>query len=378
MVSTKHQEPFKSATDALAPDFQLQEERFARAFAIVNAATADSAFPGATLAVTLEHRLVAWKGFGRFTYDAESTVVGPTTIYDIASLTKVVASTAMAMMLQERNRLDLAMPVVSVLPEFAISGDARRETITVRMLLAHSSGLPAYVRLFERATTPEALIGLALQTPLSCDPMAHAEYSDIGFIVLGLLLERVAGEPLAVFCPREIFAPLGMASTGFSPPSALRLAIPPTVDDMTLRMRVVQGEVHDENASLMGGAAGHAGLFSAANDLATFAHAMLHGGAHLFRPETVALFTRRETAPSGTSRAMGWDTPSRPSQSGHYFSPQAFGHLGYTGTSIWCDPERRLSITLLTNRVWPDCSSLAIKQVRPAVHDAIVEALDAK
>jgi CubicO group peptidase (beta-lactamase class C family) len=142
----------------------------------------------------------------------------------------------------------------------------------------------------------------------------------------------------------------------------------------TFRKRIIQGEVQDENAFILGGVAGHAGLFSTAEDLARFAHAMLQGGRPILRPETVALFTHRESAPAGTSRALGWDTPSTPSQSGKYFGPASYGHLGYTGTSLWIDPDRQLSITLLTNRTWPDCSNQAIKQIRPRFHDAIVEA----
>ena len=143
----------------------------------------------------------------------------------------------------------------------------------------------------------------------------------------------------------------------------------------TFRNRIIQGEVQDENASVMGGVAGHAGLFSTAHDLAIFASSMLQGGTPILRPETVALFTRRQSAPAGTSRALGWDTPSTPSQSGKYFGSHSYGHLGYTGTSLWIDPDRQLSITLLTNRTWPDCSNQVIKQVRPQFHDAIVEAL---
>ena len=149
----------------------------------------------------------------------------------------------------------------------------------------------------------------------------------------------------------------------------------PTADDRTFRKRIIQGEVQDENASVMGGVAPHAGLFSTASDIATFANAMLNGGAPMIRTETLGLFTRREESPAGTSRALGWDTPSSPSQSGKYFSPSSFGHLGYTGTSLWIDPERQISITLLTNRTWPDCSNQAIKEVRPAFHDAVMEAL---
>ena len=139
---------------------------------------------------------------------------------------------------------------------------------------------------------------------------------------------------------------------------------------------MIQGEVQDENASVLGGVAGHAGVFSTAEDVAIFAHSMLNGGAPILRSETLAQFTRRELSPPGTSRALGWDTPSVPSQSGKYFSSHSFGHLGYTGTSLWIDPERQLSVTLLTNRTWPDCKNEAIKEVRPRVHDAIIEALE--
>jgi CubicO group peptidase (beta-lactamase class C family) len=167
-----------------------------------------------------------------------------------------------------------------------------------------------------------------------------------------------------------------MVRTAYNPPASWKGSIPPTADDRTFRKRIIQGEVQDENASVLGGVAGHAGLFSTAEDLATFAHVLLQGGSPLVRPETLALFTRRETAPVGTSRALGWDTPSSPSQSGKYFSARSFGHLGYTGTSLWIDPERQFSITMLTNRTWPDCSNKAITNVRPAFHDAVVEALE--
>ena len=166
-----------------------------------------------------------------------------------------------------------------------------------------------------------------------------------------------------------------MTHTTFNPAPALKQFIPPTADDLTFRHRVIQGEVQDENASVLGGVAGHAGLFSTAEDLALFAHAMLNGGRPILRSSTVELFSRRESAPTGTSRALGWDTPSAPSQSGKYFSARSFGHLGYTGTSLWIDPDRQLSITLLTNRTWPDCQNQAIKQVRPAFHDVVIEAL---
>ncbi len=193
--------------------------------------------------------------------------------------------------------------------------------------------------------------------------------------MLGEILTRLAGEPLDVFSKREVFAPLGMTRTCFSPPLSWKNSIPPTEDDRTFRHRVIQGEVNDENAWAMDGVAGHAGLFAPATDVARFAECMLHGGSPIFQPTSVELFTRCEATPLGTSRALGWDTPSQPSSSGAHFSPRSFGHLGYTGTSLWIDPDRRLSITLLTNRTWPDRCSQAIKKVRPLVHDAVVEAL---
>jgi serine-type D-Ala-D-Ala carboxypeptidase len=279
------------------------------------------------------------------------------------------------MILWERGFLDLEAPVAGVVPEFS-SADDRKNTITLRMLLAHSSGLPAHEKFYLQAKTKSEFLHAVLTTPLAAAPDTMVAYSDIGFIILGTALERLADATLDEFCQTE-FATLGMNKTGFNPPVPLRSLIPPTANDTTFRKRIIQGEVQDENASVLAGVAGHAGLFAPAADIATFAHVLLQGGSSLVRPDTLALFTERQTTPAGTSRALGWDTPSSPSQSGKYFSASSFGHLGYTGTSLWIDPELQLSVTLLTNRTWPDCSNQAIKQVRPDFHNAIVEALEA-
>jgi len=373
----------------LVRNFVAQDDRFRGAFGILEKAIAERAFPACSLAVTVRGELVAHKAIGRFTYDPGAPEVTTASLFDLASLTKVLATTGMAMILYERGLLDLEAPVTAIVPEFAGQfvdrfadrfgdNDPRRREITVRMLLAHTSGLPAYEKLFLRAQSREDLLRAAFTIPLAADPAARAEYSDIGFIILAVVLERLADESLDAFCQREIFGPLGMTHTTFNPGHALKNSIPPTADDRTFRHRIIQGEVQDENASVLGGIAGHAGLFSTAEDLAIFAHAMLNGGHPILRPDTVELFSRRESAPQGTSRALGWDTPSAPSQSGKYFSSRSFGHLGYTGTSLWIDPERQLSITLLTNRTWPDCQNQAIKQVRPAFHDAVMEVLGEK
>ena len=352
-----------------------QDKVFAHASGLIEKAIADCAFPGASIAVTSRGKLVALKSFGRFTFEADSPSVATDTIFDLASVTKVVATTSAAMILYERGLLDLEAPLTGILPEVA-GEDSRRSEITFRTLLAHSSGLPAYEKLFLRCSTRETLLEEAFKVSLKYSPGTHAEYSDIGFILLGVALERLAGEPLAHFCQREIFGALGMADTSFNPPAELRRRIAPTADDETFRHRVIQGEVQDENASVLGGVAGHAGAFSSAKDVAIFAQCMLNSGAPILRPETVAIFTRRDGSTTGGSHALGWDTPSAPSQSGKCFSPGSFGHLGYTGTSVWIDPVRQLSITLLTNRTWPDCSNQAIKQVRPDIHDAIVQAVE--
>src|SRR5215467_9029881 len=246
-----------------------QDRVFAVAFDILDKAIEQRVFPCASVAVTHCGRVVSWKALGRFTYDASSPEVKPETVFDLASVSKVIATTSMAMILYERGLLDLDAPVSGVVPEF-LGEDIRRHDITFRMLLAHSSGLPAYHTLFLRAPTREFLLQEALRIPLKTDPGTHAEYSDIGFIVLGLALERLAEEPLDRFCKREVFAPLGMLETAFNPPFAWKPRISPTADDQAFRKRIIQGEVQDENASVMGGVAPHAGLFSPASDVAKF------------------------------------------------------------------------------------------------------------
>jgi serine-type D-Ala-D-Ala carboxypeptidase len=371
-----------SYSSVLRDSFAHQDQQFEVPFSILQKAIEDRAFPAASVAVTHQGNLVALQAFGHFTYESK-VEAQKTTLFDLASLTKIVATTPMAMLLYERGLLDLDAPIAAIVPEFLgnAARDPRRRDVTLRMLLAHSSGLPAYERLFLKAKTRDDLLHGAFVTPLTADPGSRAEYSDIGFIILGAALERLAGGDeeaiLDRFCRREIFSPLAMASTAFNPPAHLRAVIAPTQDDRTFRHRIIQGEVQDENAFVLGGVAPHAGLFSTAHDIAQFAQCMLRAGRSILRPETISLFTRRESSPIATSRALGWDTPSSPSQSGKYFSEQSFGHLGYTGTSLWIDPSRQLSITLLTNRTWPDCANQAITEIRPRFHDAIVEAIGA-
>ncbi|HVW78812.1 MAG TPA: serine hydrolase domain-containing protein [Alloacidobacterium sp.] len=355
-----------------------QRSRFSAARAVLEQAVMEHAFPGAAYGVLLDGNIVLLDSIGNFTYESDSAAVTPETIYDLASVTKVFATTSAAMLLFDRSILDLDTPVGEILPGFVVGNEhaAERAHVTMRMLLAHASGLPAYARLFEQHSSANALLRACLQMPLEAPPGTRADYSDLGFILLGKALEVLSGDHLARFCHREIFTPLGLSNTYFGPPPSLRTQIPPTVNDIEFRKRIIQGEVHDENASVLGGCSGHAGLFSNVPDVLTFADCILAGGLtrtgyQLFQPSTVRLFATRQTEPDGTSRALGWDTPTEPSSSGKFFGPSSIGHLGYTGTSLWIDPGRKLAVVLLTNRTWPDRASKLIQQARPAFHDAI-------
>lgn len=367
---------------ATAMSHSPDPRRFAAAHAVLEQAIATRAFPGAAYGVLLDGNIVALEAAGRFTYDAASPAVAPSTIFDLASVTKVMATTALAMRLFDRQILSLDAPVGDIVPEFVAGAGSNsdRRRVTIRSLLAHSSGLPGYARLFEQNRTPDAMLHAVPHLPLDAAPGARAEYSDLGFMLLGRALEALAGRPLAPMFQSEIAAPLKLEAACFNPVPEMRSSIPPTEDDTTFRHRTVQGEAQDENCFAMGGIAGHAGLFANARDVLRFAACILAGGKsaggyQVFQPETVRLFATRQTEPTGTTRALGWDTPSRPSSSGRFFSEQSIGHLGYAGTSLWIDPARQLAVVLLTNRTWPDRGNQAIRQVRPAFHDAVAMAL---
>ncbi len=333
------------------------------------------AFPGGVLAVGHRGALVHLHPFGRLTWEADAPRVTADTLYDLASLTKVVATTTMAMILVDEGRLDLDRPVREFLPGFQGSG---KEAVTVRHLLTHSSGLPAVAPLFKEIQGRKAYVERIQAMDLEYPPGSRSVYSDLGIILLGEILERVAGQPFEAFVRARIFEPLGMRDTLFRPPAELRSRIAPTEFD-PWRGRLTQGEVHDENAFAMGGVAPHAGLFATAGDLARFAQMLLNGGImdgrRIVSRETVKLFTRRAGIP-GSDRALGWDTKSAEgSSAGTLFSPRSFGHTGFTGTSIWMDPERGLYVILLTNRVHPTRENNLIREARPAVADAVVRAL---
>lgn len=358
--------------------------RFAAAERVLHEAIAARVFPGCAYGVFASGSVVGQGAVGRFTYEPGSPSVTPQTVYDVASVTKVAATTAAAMLLHQRGLFDLEMPVGELLPGFVVGrppgGHARH--VKLRHLLAHNSGLPGYVEFFKTQSTPAGLLRACLELPVEAPPGAHAEYSDPGFILLGKAVEVITGEPLPQWVRREILHLLGMTSSGFHPRLSARHTIPPTEEDSTLRHRVIQGEVQDENAYVLNGAAGHAGLFANVPDLLRFAEEILAAAGasgiarppRLFHSATIECFATRQE-PEGSSRALGWDTPSEKSSSGQHFSARSIGHLGYSGCSLWIDLAVGISIVLLTNRTWPDRKNQAIREIRPAFHDAVHEAL---
>lgn len=327
------------------------------------------AAPGGSLAVGRYGKLVHIDGYGRLDTVKTSALVDESSIYDMASLTKVIATTTAAMILEEQGLLDLDRTVASYIPEFNAPDKA---AITVRHLVTHEGGLEAFAALYRDTKGLDEYLAKINSRPVRSAPGTSMVYSDWDLILLQAIIERLSGQKLDRFTTERIFAPLGMTSTMYNPDSATYWhRVAPTEID-SVRGGLVVGKVHDENANAIGGVAGHAGLFSTASDLAIFAQMMLNGGEHkgvrILKPATIARWTAPQSRTS--SRALGWDTPSKGSSAGKFFSPRSFGHTGFTGTSIWMDPERGLFVILLTNRVNPTRDNNRHVPLRRDVADA--------
>jgi len=339
-------------------------------------AVRDSVFPGAVLLVARNGFIVQHEAFGKMGYHEFNRSMPVNAIFDMASVTKCVATTTACMLLYERGGLDLDAPVQKYLPEFI---GANKEKVTIRNLLTHSSGLIAYRRYFLDYRNPGEIIKTILNEPLENPVGAKTVYSDLGIILMGKIIEKLSGQPLEVFCREQIFKPLKMSETGYNPPPQFLARIPPTELD-AWRGRMVHGQVHDENAFSFGGVSGHAGLFSNARDLAAFLHMLMNHGAYeggrLLKPETIALFTARQNVVAGNSRALGWDTADGNNSAGHLMSARAFGHTGFTGTSVWTDPEKNMFVILLSNRVHPTRNNQKLLPFRAKLHDAIMRAVE--
>lgn len=372
------------AEHATTAPFRSLDSEFAPVYQVLAHAIGARAFPGCAFGAYAQGKVVLQGALGGSTYDTDAFPIAPETVYDIASISKVVATTTAAMILAERGALEIDTPLGDLLPGFVVgrSSGERARHITIRHLLAHNSGLPGYVELFRNARTQEDLVRACLQLPIEAEPGTRAEYSDPGFILLGKALEALMRESLATWVRREIFTPLQLRSTDYVPAPARRDLIPPTEEDQGFRHRRIQGEVQDENAWVLKGVAGHAGVFSNVPDLLRFAGSVLTAARNderssdpkLFSSQTLERFAERQ-GPAGSSRALGWDTPSENSSAGAHFSSRSIGHLGYSGCSLWIDLDAEIAIVLLTNRTWPDRKSQLIREVRPAFHDAVREAL---
>jgi len=351
--------------------------RLAGVVAYLRAEVDSGAFPGAVLAVGRHGRLALLAPVGHYGVD-DPRSVDAATLYDIASLTKVVGLTTACMLLVDAGQLELDAPIAHYVPEFR---GPMKERVTVRELLTHSAGLVADLPLYDSTSTRAAALAAVDTTTLVAPPGTKYIYSDLSAIVLMQAVEHVTGEPFDRFLARRVFGPLGMPSTRFLPPASSRDWIAPTEHDTVFRHRWLRGEVHDESAARLGGVSGNAGLFSNALDLSRFAALLLNGGAwdtlQLMRAETVAEFITRQNLPAGSTRALGWDTPSDSgySSAGAKLSRRSFGHTGFTGTSMWMDPERDLFIVLLSNHVHPTRGKTVIFRVRAHVADLVADAL---
>lgn len=345
---------------------------FALTRSVIAAGLAARAYPAAAVEVGRASGPLWQEAFGRLRYEADSAPTTLATIFDLASLTKVIATTTLVMRQASAGLLDLDRPVAHYWPDW---GQGPQQAVTTRHLLDHSSGLPAHSRLWEgRRGRPEyyaAIRDMTLERAVG----AAAVYSDLGFILLGFLLDDLGGRALDRQLHDEVRL-LGLGGLQFRPPVEARSHIAPTEFD-AWRDRLLIGEVHDENAAALDGVAGHAGLFGTVADVGAFARIALETFTRetpLGIPEVMRTFATRSAVP-GSSRALGWDTMLPTSSCGTRLSPEAIGHTGFTGTSVWIDPGQDLYVVLLTNRVHPSRTNEALRSIRPRVHDAVIEDL---
>jgi len=349
----------------------------------VQRALEEKAWPGGVLLAAKDGKIFLHEYFGSHTYAGQrNTYRGD--IFDLASVTKVIATTSAAMKLYEEGKLDLDTTVVSYLPEFtgpdSLNTELKRK-ITIKQLLTHTAGMKPFKRFYEmEAPSSQALLDSVFQAELDTLPGTHYAYSDIGLITLGKVLERIAGTDLKSFTDSVIFTPLAMSSTGYLPTQRAEQIVPTEFSE--LEHGFIHGYVHDENSHSLGGITGHAGLFSTALDLARFAQMMLNHGSLgdtvIFKPETIELFTHRANMlEEENSRCLGWDSPHEASSGGVYLSPNSFGHTGFTGTSIWIDPDNQIFVILLTNAVHPDRKYKYPNYFdwRQRIHSAVYESL---
>jgi CubicO group peptidase (beta-lactamase class C family) len=341
---------------------------------LLDEAIAARGFPAAAIEVGQSNGPRWQHAAGRLTYAADAPEASTDTPFDLASLTKVIATVPLVMRLLSTRRLLLGAPVRSLVPSWR---GADRAAVTVADLLEHSAGLTSWWDLYKRNSTAAEFAHEIGELPLEYRPRTRSIYSDLGFLLLGFIVAERGGAALDA----QFASMLGHTGLGFRPDPARRAIAAPTEDDTVWRGRLLAGEVHDENASVLGGVAGHAGLFGSAREVGTYARLVLQTlrrSTELGPPWLLARFLRKSRVP-GSSRALGWDTMLPTSSCGTRLSRAAFGHTGFTGTSLWIDPVRDLYVVLLTNRVHPTRPAEShdlLRRLRPAVHDAVVAAVD--
>lgn len=345
---------------------------FARAADVAERGVKEHAFPAAVVEVGTRSEVLWQQAFGRLDYDPDSAPTQNDTLFDLASLTKVIATTSLVMRLIEHGTLGLHQPIRKWIPEWR---GKDREDVTLRSLLTHSSGLTAWLSFYRDYTGRQEFQHAICELPLEYPPDTQSIYSDLGFILLGFIVEDAGADPFQSQAA-QLLRDVTQAPLMFNPPAELRPSIAPTENDPWRGRRLV-GEVHDENCWALGGAAGHSGLFGTAQAVGDFARAVLGAlkgtDTRIAGTETVRLFVKRSGRATG-SRALGWDTMLPTSSCGTKISPSAFGHTGFTGTTLWIDPEREVYVVFLTNRVNPTRENTAIQQIRPALHDAVLTA----
>jgi len=344
--------------------------------ATVNKAVTDSVFPGASLAVLYKGKVVFHKAFGKLTYAPHSATADTSTMYDLASLTKAVSTTSIVMQLVEHDSLDIQAPVSHYLPAFTGKG---KEKITIEHLMRHTSGLRAHILFSKTCSTPDQVFSTIASDSLLSKPGTTTLYSDLGFILLGKVIETITTRTLDTNFHNRFSEPLGMTSTMFTPPQSLTWRIAPVEKDTLWPFKTIKRPlVNDQNAALLGGVAGHAGLYATTGDLLKFVSMLMNGGTlnnHTYiQKATLKKFLSRKDS----QRALGWDVPSGHSSAGEYYSYTSYGHLGYTGTSIWIDPEKELAVIFLSNRVYPSSENIKIRAFRPLLHNTVASCLNLK
>ena len=342
---------------------------------VLTRAVRGGAFPGCVAAIGTATERPWVRAFGKLGEGLGS--VAADTLYDVASLTKVLATTVTAMTLHRDGLLDLGQKMGELLADFAET-PMGKSGATVEHALAHCAGWSDKSPLYRRHSDYRSLVAAIASQQLAYAPAMRSSYSDFGMILLGEGLARLGDRPFATLAWTRVFQPLGMRQTFFRPAETERPRIAPTEVDRHFRHRLIHGEGHDEHAFVMGGVAGHAGVFTTAADVARLAAEMLRAraGSSEFMSKAVAdLFTTRRGIVAGSTRALGWDTPSEQgSSAGDLLSRRSFGHTGFTGTSVWCDPDRGIYAVLLSNRVHPSRENIKIRAVRREFHDAVARA----